>query len=190
MASQIPEERKKAKGNRERGRYTQLNAEFQKISGRNNKAFFKEYHKETEENSRKGKTWDIFEKIGDIKETFHAWMIMLKDRNDKDLIEAEEIKKRWQENTEKLYKKCLNDWNNHVGLVTHLESDILVYEFKKSLGTITTNKASGGDRFPSELFQMLKDDAVNSICQQIWKTQKCSQDGKSVFIPTPKKGNV
>ena len=135
-----------------------------------------------------GKTRDLFgKKNGDIKGTFHAWMIILKDSNDKDLTEAEEIQKRWQEYTE-VYKKGLNDQDNHDGLVTHLEPDILVCEFKQALGCITTNKASGGDRFPAELFQILKDDAVNSICQQIWKTQQCSQDWKIVFHSNPKKG--
>ena len=119
--SQIPEERKEAKGNGKRGRYTQMNAEFQKILRRDNKAFFNEICKEIEENSRMGKTRDLFEQIGDIKGTVHEWIIMLKDRNNKDLRDAEEIKKRWQENTEKLYKKGLNDQDNHVGLFTHLE---------------------------------------------------------------------
>ena len=108
--------------------------------------------------------------------------------------EAEDTKKRWQEYTEELYKKDLNDPDNHDGVVTTLEPDILEYEVKWALGSITTNKASGGDGIPVELFQILKDDAVKvlySICQQIWKTQQWSQDWKrSVFIPTPKKGNA
>ena len=117
----------------------------------------------------------------------------IKNRNSKDLIEAEEIKK-WQEYTEELYKKDLHDPDNHDGVVTHLEPDILECEVKLALGSITTNKASGGDRIPGELFQILKDDAVkvlHSKCQQIWKTQKWPQDWKrSVFIPIPKKGNA
>ena len=141
-----------------------------------------------------GKTRDLFKKIRDIKGTFHAKMGSIKDRNGKDLTEAEEIKKRWQEYTEKLYKKGLKDLDNHYPVVTHQEPDILKCEVKWALGSITTNKASGGDGIPVELFQILKDDAVKvlySICQQIWKTQLCSQDWKrSVFIPIPKKGNA
>ena len=111
-----------------------------------------------------------------------------------DLTEAEDIKKRWQEYTQELYKKELHDQDNHDGVITHLERDILECEVKWALGSITTNKASGGDRIPVELFQILKDDAVKvlpSICQQIWKTQQWPQHWKrSVFIPTPKKGNA
>ena len=111
-----------------------------------------------------------------------------------DQIEAEDIKKRCQEYTEELYKNGLNDLDIHNGVVTHLEPDILEYEVKWVLGSITTNKASGGDGIPVELFQILKDDAVkalHSICQQIWKTQQWSQDWKrSVFIPIPQKGNA
>ena len=118
----------------------------------------------------------------------------MKNRNGKDLTEAEEIKRRWQEYTEELYKKVLNDPNNHNGVVTDLVSDILEYEVKWALGSITTNKASGGDGIPAELFQILKDDAdkvLPSICQHIWKTRQRPQDWKrSVFIPIPKKGNV
>ena len=111
-----------------------------------------------------------------------------------DLTEAEYIKKRWQENTEKLHKKDLHDPDNHSGVITHLKPDILQYEVKQALGSITMNKASGGDGIPVELFQILKDDAVkvfHSICQKIWKTQQRPQDWKrSVFIPIPKKGNA
>ena len=111
-----------------------------------------------------------------------------------DLTEAEDIKKRWQEYTEELYKKDLHDLDNHDGVITDLEPDILECEVKWALGSITTNKASGGDGIPVELFQVLKDDAVkvlHSICQQIWKTQQCPKDWKkSVFIPIPKKGNA
>ena len=115
----------------------------------------------------------------------------MKDRNDKDLTEAEEIKKRRQEHTEQLYKKDLNDSDNHDGVVTHLEPDILECEVKWALGNINVNKASGGDGIPVELFQILKNNAVkvlHSICQQIWKTQQWPQDWKrAVFIPSPKK---
>ena len=111
-----------------------------------------------------------------------------------DLTEAEDIKKRWQEYTEELYKKDLHDPDNHHGVITRLEPDILEWEVKWSLGSITTNKASGGDGIPVELFQILKDDArkvLHSICQQIWKTQQWPQHWKrSVFIPIPKKGNA
>ena len=118
----------------------------------------------------------------------------VKDRNGMDLTEAEEIKKRCQEYTEELHKKDLHDWDNHGGVVTHLEPDILECVVKWVLGSVTTNKASGGDGIPAELFKILKDDAVkvlHSICQQIWKVQQWPQDCKrSVFIPIPKKGNA
>ena len=118
----------------------------------------------------------------------------IKDRNGRDLTEAEDIKKRWQEYTEEMYKKVLHDPNNHNGVITHLESDILECEVKWALGTITMNEASGGDGIPVEPFQILKDDVVkvlHSICQQIWKTQQWPRDWKrSVFIPIPKKGNA
>ena len=118
----------------------------------------------------------------------------IKDRNGMDLTEAEDIKKRWQEYTEELYKKDLYDPDNHDGVITHLEPDILECEVKWALGSITTNKASGSDRIPTELFQILKDDiakVLHSICQQIWKTQQGPQDWKrSIFIPIPKKGNT
>ena len=111
-----------------------------------------------------------------------------------DLTEAEDIKKRWQEYTEELYRKDLHDPDNHNGVITHLEPDVLECEVKWALGNITMNKAGGGDRIPVELFQILKDDAVkvlHSICQEIWKTQQWPQDWKrSVFIPIPKKGNA
>ena len=129
------------------------------------------------ENKRMGKTRDRFKKIRDTKGIFHAKMGSIKDRNGKDLTEAEDIKKRWQEYTEKLYKKDLHDPDNHDGVITHLEPDILECEVKWALESITTNKASDG--IPVELFQILKDDAVKvlySICQQIWKTQQWSQD--------------
>ena len=118
----------------------------------------------------------------------------IKDRNGMDLTETEDIKKRWQEYTEELYKKDLHDPDNHDGVITHLEPDILKYEGKQALGSITMNKASGGDGIPVELFQILKDDVVkvwHSICQQIWKVQQWPQDWKwSVFISIPKKDNA
>ena len=139
-----------------------------------------------------GKT--TFKKIRDTKGRFHAKMGTIKDRNGMDLTEAEDIKKRWQEYTEELYKNHLHDPDNHDGMITHLEPDILECKAQWALGSITTNTASGGDGLPVELFQVLKDDAVkvlHSTCQQIWKTQQWPQDWKrSLFIPTQKKGNV
>jgi len=126
-----------------------------------------------------GKTRDLFKKIRDTKGTFHAKMGTIKHRNGMDLTEAEDIKKRWQKYTEELYKKDLNDLENHYGVITHLEPDILECEVKWALRNTTTNKASRDDGIPVELFQILKDDAVKmlySICQQIWKTQQCPQD--------------
>ena len=143
-----------------------------------------------------GKTRDLVKRIRDTKGIFHAKMGTIKGRNVMDLTEAEDIKKRCQEYMEELYKKDLHDPDNNNGVITHthLESDILECEVKWALGSITTNKASGGDGIPFELFQILKDDAVkvlHSICQQIWKTQQWPQDWKrSVFIPILKKGNA
>ena len=141
-----------------------------------------------------GKTRDLFKKIRDTKGTFNAKMGSIKDRNDMDLTEAEDIKKRWQEYTEELYKKDLHDQDNYDGMITHLEPDILECEVKGALESITMNKASGGDGIPVELFPILKDDAVNvlhSICQQIWTTQQWPQELKSsVCIPIPRKGNI
>ena len=118
----------------------------------------------------------------------------IKDRSGTDLIVAEDIKKRWQKNTGELYKKDLHDPDNHEGVITHLEPDILECEGKWALESTTKNKASGRDGIPVELFQILKDDGVkvlHSICQQIWKTQQWPQDWKrAVFIPIPKKGNA
>ena len=122
-----------------------------------------------------GRIRDLFKKTGDIKGTFHARLGTIKNRNGKDLTEAKEIKKRWQEYIEELYKKDLHNPDSHDGVITHLEPDILECEVKWALKSITTNKASGGDGIPVELFQILKDDAVkvlHSICQQIWKTQQ------------------
>ena len=140
------------------------------------------------------KTRDLFKKIRETKGIFHAKLGSIKDRNVMDLTEAEDIKKRWQEYTEELYKKDLHDPDNHDGVITHLEPDILECEVKWTLGSVTMNKASEGDGIPVELFQILKDDAakvLRSICQQIWKTQLWPQDWKrSVFIPIPKKGKA
>ena len=147
-----------------------------------------------EENNRMRKTRNHFKKIRDTKGTFHAKMGSIKDRNGMELTEGTDIKKRWQEYREELYKKDLYNQDNHNGMITLLEPDILECEVKWALESITMNKASGGDGIPVELFQILEDDAVKvlySICQQIWKTQQWPQDWKrSVFIPIPKKGNA
>ena len=141
-----------------------------------------------------GKNRDLFfKKIRDTKEIFHAKMGTIKDRNGMGQTGAEDIK-RWKAYTEELYKKDLHDPDNHDGVITHLEPDILEWEVKWALGNITTNKASGGDGIPAELFQILKDNAMkvlHSICKQIWKTQQWPQGWKmSIFIPIPKKSNT
>ena len=141
-----------------------------------------------------GKTRDLFKKIRDTKGIFQAKMGIIKDRNSMDLTEAEGLKKRLQEYTEELYKKDLHGPDNHDGVITHLEPDILECEVKWALERITMNKVKGSDGIPIELFQILKDDAVkvlHSICQQIWKSQQWPQNWKrSVFIPIPKEGNA
>ena len=133
-------------------------------------------------------------KIRDTKGTFHAKMGMIKDRNSMDLTETEAIEEVARINTKELYKKDINDPDNHDGVITHLNPDILEWEVKWILGIITTNNASGGDGIPAELFQILKYDGIkelHSICQQIWKTQQWSQNWKrSLFIPIPKKGTA
>ena len=132
--------------------------------------------------------------IRDTKGTFHAKMDIINNRNCMDLTEVEDIKKRWQEYTEELYRKDLHHPDNHYSVITYLEPDILECEVKWALGRITMNKANGGDEIPMEIFQILKDDAVevlHSICQQIWKTLQWPQDRKrSVFLPVLKKGNA
>ena len=163
------------KSKAEKERYKHLNAEFQRIATRDKKAFLSDQCKEIEENNRMGKTRDLFKKITDTKGTFHAKMGSIKDRNVMDMTETEDIKKRWQEYTEELYKKDLHDPANYDHMITHLEPDILECEVKWALGSITTNKASGGDGISAELFQVLNDEAVkvqHSICQQLWKTQQ------------------
>ena len=147
-----------------------MNAEFQSIARRDKKAFLSDQCKEIEENNTVGKTRDLFKKIRDNKGTFHAKMGSIKDRNCMDLTEAEDIKKRWQEYTEELYRKDLHDPDKHDNVINHLEPDILECEVKWALESDTTNKASGGAGIPVELFQILKDDAVkmlHSIRQQI-----------------------
>ena len=179
VAVQIAVKRREEKSKGEKGRYSHLNVEFQRTARRDKKAFLSDQCKEIEENNRMGKTRYLFKKIRDTKGTFHAKMGSIKDRKVMDL--TEDIKKRWQEYTEELYKKDLHDPENHDGVITHLEPDILVCEVKWALESITSNKASGGDGIPVELFQILKDDAVkvlHSICQKIWKTQQWLQDWK------------
>ena len=169
-ALHIAEKRNEVKGKGEKEKYTHLNAQFQRITRRDKKAFLSDQCKEIEENVRMGKARDLFKKIRDTKGTFHANMGTVKNRNGMDVTEAEDIKKRCQENTEELYKKDLHDTDNHDAVITHLEPDIMECEIKRALGSITTSKASGGDGIQVELFQILKDDAVkvlHSICQQI-----------------------
>ena len=177
---QISEKRREVKNKGEKKRYTHLNAEFQRIARRDKKAFLSDQCKEIEENNRTEKTRDLFNKIRDTKGTFHAKMDSIKDRNGRDLTEAEDSMTRWQEYTKN-------------GVIPDLEPEILQCEVKWAFGNTTTNKVSGGDGIPVELFQILKDDAMSvlhSICQQIWKTQQWPQDWKkSVFIPIPKKSN-
>ena len=160
--------RRDAKSKGEKERFTHLNAEFQRIARRDKKAFLGYQCRETEENNRMGKTRDLCNKIRDTKGTFQAKMGSIKGRNGMDLTEAEDIKKRWQEYTEELYKKDLHDPDKHDGVITHLEPDILQCEVKWVLESITMNKGSGGEGIPVELFQILEDDAVkvlHSICQ-------------------------
>ena len=155
------------------------------------KAFLSDQCKEIEEHNRMGKTRDLFKKITDMKGTFHAKMGLIKDRNGMDL--TEDIKKMWQYYTEELYKKELHDPNNHDGVITHLEPDILEHEVKWALGSITMNKVSEGNGISAELFQILKDGPVkvlHSICQQIGKQQWPQDWKRSVFISIPKKGNA
>ena len=154
----------------EKERYPHLNADFQRIARRENKAFLSNQCKEIEGKNRVGKTRKLFKKIRDTKGIFLAKMGSIKDRNGMDLTEAEDSKKRWQKYTEELYKKDLHGPDNHNGVITQLEPDILECEVEWALGSITMNKAGGGDGIPVELFQILKDDAVrvsHSICQQI-----------------------
>ena len=190
-ALQIAVKRRGVKSKGEKERYTYLNAEFQRIAKRDKKAFLSNQCKEIEENNTIGKTRHLFKKIRDTKGTLHAKMGSIKNRNGMNLTETEDVKKRWQEYTEELYKKELQDPDNHDDVITHLEPDILKCEVKWALESIATNKASGADKIPVELFQILKDEAVkvlHLICQHIWKMQQWPRDWKrSVFIPIRKK---
>ena len=190
-ALKIAVKRREAKSKGEKERYKHLNAEFQRIARRDKKAFLSDQCKEIEENIRMGKTRDLFKKIRDTKGTFHAKMGSIKDRNGMDLREAEDIKKRWQEYTEELYKN-LQDQDNHDGVITDLEPDILECEVQWALESITTNKASGGDGIPIELFQILKDGESASLNMTTNLENSAVATGleKVSFIPIPKKGNA
>ena len=178
-------EKKRSERQRRKGKIYPFECRVPKNSKERKESFHNDQCKEIEENNRMGKTRDLFKKIRDIKGIFHAKMDSIKDRNGMDLTEAEDIKKRWQESTEELFKRDLHDPENHDGVITHLEPDILESEIKWDVGCFTANKASGGNRIPVELFKILRDDAVkvlHSICQQIWKTQQWPQDWKrSIF---------
>ena len=175
-ALQIAEDRREAKGKGEKERYIHLYAEFQRIARRDKTAFLSDQCKEIEENNRMGKTRDLFKKIRDTKGIVDAKMGTIKDRNGTDLTEAEDIKKRWQDYTAELYIKDLHDPDNHDGVITHLEPDILESKVKWALGSITMNKAGGGDGIPIELFQILKDDAVKVLHST--QSQYASKSGK------------
>ena len=183
-ALEIDENRREAKGKGEKERYIHLNPEFQRVARRDKKDFLGDQCREIEENNRIRKTRNLFKKIRDTKETFHVKMGTIKDRKDMDLREEGGIKKRWQEYTEELYKRNINYPDNHDGVITHLEPDILEDEVKWALESNTTNKASGGGGIPVELFQILKDHAIkllHSICQQIWKICSGHSTGKGQF---------
>ena len=172
---------KRSEKQRKKERYTHLKAEFQRIARRD---ILSDPCKEIEESNRMGKTRDLFKKIRDAKGTFHAKMGSIKDGNDMDLTEAEDIKKRWQEYREELYKKDLHDPDNHNGVITHLEPDILERKVKWALGSITTNKASEGDGIPVELFQILKDDVLkvlHSYANKSGKLSSAHRTGNSQF---------
>ena len=159
------------------------------MARRDKKAFLREQCKEIEGNNRMGKTGDLFKKIRDTKEKFHAKMGTIKDRNSKDLTGTEDIKKRWQEYTEELYRKDLHNPDNHDGVITHLEPGILECEVKWALGSITVNKAGGGYGIPVELFQILKDDAVkvlHSYASRFGKLSSGHKTGNVSFHSNPK----
>ena len=162
-ALQIAEKRREAKSKGEKERYSHLNAVFQRVTRRDKKDYLSDLCKEIEENNRMGKTRDLFKKIRDTKGIFHAKIGIIQERNGIDLTEAGDTKKRWQEYTEELYKKDISDSDNHHGVITHLEPDILECEVKLNLQSITTNKASVGDGIPAKPFQILKNDAVKVL---------------------------
>jgi len=188
-ALQIAVERREAKSKGEKERYKHLNAEFQRIARSSKKAFLSDQCKEIEENNRiclfSFKTRDLVKKIKNTKGTFHAKMGSIKDRNGMDLTEAEDIK-RWQEYAEELYKKDLHDPDSHNGVITHLEPDIMECEIKWALESITTNKASGGDGIPVELFQILKDDAALNMPANLENSAVATGLEKVSFHSNPK----
>ena len=189
VALQIAVKGREAKGKGEKERYIHLNAEFQRIARRDKKAFLSDQCIVIEENNRMGKSRELFKKIRDTKGTFHAKMGLIKDRNGMDLTETKDIKKRWQEYTE-LSKEDLHDPDNHDDVITYLEPDILECEVKWALGSITTNKASGGDGIPVELFQILKDDVLKCCTQYASKFGKLSsghRTGKGQFLSQSQK---
>ena len=155
--------RREERGKGEKERYTHLNAEFQRIARSDKKAFLSDQCKEIEENNRMGKTRDLFKKMRDTKGTYHAKMGSIKDRDGMDLTEEEDIKNRWQNTQKNCTKKDLHDPDNHDGVITHLEPDILECKVKWALGSITTNKTSGEDGIPVELFQILNDYVVKVL---------------------------
>ena len=187
-------EKERSERQRRKGKIFPFERRIQRIARRDKKAFLSDQCKEIEENNRIGKTRDLFKKIRDTKGTIHPKIGTVKDRNGRDLTEAEDIKKSWQELAEELCKKDRHDTDNYDGVITHLDPDILEQKVKWALGSITMNRGSEGDGIPVELFQILKDNAVkvlHSLCQQIWKTHQWSQNWKrSVFIPIPKKNNA
>ena len=190
-ALHIADKWREAKDKVEKERHIHLNAEFHRIAKRNKKAFLSEQCKEIEKNNRMGKTRNLFKKFRDTKVEFYAKMGSIKNRNGRDLTEAEDIKKRWQEYTKELYKKDLHDPDNHNSVITHLESDILKCEVKWALESITTNKASKGDGIPVELFQILKDDAVTSAALNMpenLENKVATRLEKVSFHSNPKEG--
>uniref|UniRef100_A0A803T5C1 ribonuclease H n=1 Tax=Anolis carolinensis TaxID=28377 RepID=A0A803T5C1_ANOCA len=190
---EVDQERRKAKGNSDRGRYAQLNAQFQRLARRDKELFLNKQCMEVEEDNRIRRTRDLFQKIRNIRGKFQAKMGMIKNKDDRDLTEVEEIKKRWREYTDDLYRKDNNIEDSFDGVVNELEPDILRSEVEWALRSIANNKAAGDNGIPAELFKILEGDAVkvmHAICQQIWKTQDWPSDWKkSIYIPIPKKGN-
>ncbi|XP_062826487.1 uncharacterized protein LOC134296190 [Anolis carolinensis] len=191
---EVAQERRKVKGNSDGGDMSNLNAQFHRLARRDKELFLNKQCMEVEEDNRIGRTRDLFQKIRNIGCKFQAKMGMIKNKDGKDLTEAEEIKKRWREYTEDLYRKDNNIEDSFDGVVSELEPDILRSEVEWVLRSIANNKAAGDNGIPAELFKILKDDAVkvmHAICQQIWKTQEWPSDWKkSVYIPIPKRGNA
>ena len=193
-ALQVAEERREVKSKGEREKHIQLNAEFQKKAGRDKKAFINEQCLVIKENNKRGKTRDLFRKIENLRGAFCPKMGTIKGQNGRDLVDAEEIKKRWKEYTKELCKKDLNDPNYYDGMVSYPKPDIVECKLKWALRNTAINKASACDEIPAEQFRSLKNNAIkvlHSLCQQIWKTQQWPQDWKmSILIPVPKKGST